>query len=41
MDEFFAQLRDDHSDFYKGSLDDKIKSSDPLLLFQKWYREAY
>jgi pyridoxamine 5'-phosphate oxidase len=41
MDEFFAQLRDDHSDFYKGSLDDKIKSSDPMLLFQKWYKEAY
>jgi len=41
MDEFFTQLRDDHSDFYKGSLDDKIKLSDPMLLFQKWYKEAY
>ena len=41
MDEFVTQLRDDHSDFYKGSLDDQVKSSDPMLLFQKWYKEAY
>lgn len=41
MDEFYLELRDDHSDFYKGSLDDRIKSSEPLLLFQKWYKEAY
>jgi pyridoxamine 5'-phosphate oxidase len=41
MDEFITALRDDHSDFYKGSLDDRVKSSDPLLLFQKWYKEAY
>jgi len=41
MDEFITELRDDHSDFYKGSLDDRVKTSDPLLLFQKWYKEAY
>ncbi|MDG0973819.1 MAG: pyridoxamine 5'-phosphate oxidase [Crocinitomicaceae bacterium] len=41
MDEFFTQLRDDHSDFFKGTLDDRVKSSDPMLLFQKWYKEAF
>lgn len=41
MDEFFTQLRDNHSDFTKGQLDDKVKSVDPFLLFQKWYKEAY
>jgi pyridoxamine 5'-phosphate oxidase len=41
MNEFYLELRDDHSDFYKGSLDDRIKSSEPMLLFQKWYKEAY
>lgn len=41
MDEFITKLRDDHSDFNKGSLDDKIKSTHPMLLFQKWYKEAF
>ena len=41
MDEFITKLRDDHSDFNKGSLDDRIKSTDPMLLFQKWYKEAF
>jgi pyridoxamine 5'-phosphate oxidase len=41
MEEFIAKLRDDHSDFIKGSLDDRIKATDPMLLFQKWYKEAF
>lgn len=41
MEEFIAKLRDDHSDFNKGSLDDRIKATDPMLLFQKWYKEAF
>ncbi len=41
MEEFITNLRDDHSDFNKGSLDDQLKSVDPMLLFQKWYKEAY
>jgi pyridoxamine 5'-phosphate oxidase len=41
MDEFVTRLRDDHSDFSKGILDDQIKKVDPMLLFHKWYKEAY
>ena len=41
MDEFVTQLRDDHKDFSKGSLDDTIKQTNPMLLFHKWYKEAY
>lgn len=41
MEEFVAKLRDDHSEFNKGSLDDRIKSTDPMLLFKKWYKEAF
>lgn len=41
MKEFIEYLRDDHSDFNKGSLDDQVKVSDPLLLFHKWYQEAF
>lgn len=41
MEEFIAKLRDDHSDFSQGSLDDQVKKEDPLKLFQKWYKEAY
>jgi pyridoxamine 5'-phosphate oxidase len=41
MEDFIAKLRDDHSDFNKGSLDDRIKATDPMLLFHKWYKEAF
>ncbi|MEX1191027.1 MAG: pyridoxamine 5'-phosphate oxidase [Brumimicrobium sp.] len=42
MEEFVAKLRGDHSEFNKGkSLDDRIKSTDPMLLFKKWYKEAF
>lgn len=41
MKEFIEYLRDDHSDFNKGSLDDRIKSTDPLRLFNQWYKEAF
>jgi pyridoxamine 5'-phosphate oxidase len=41
MEEFLDFLKNDHSDFDKGSLDDRIKSSDPMRLFQKWYKEAF
>lgn len=41
MEEFITKLRNDHSDFSQGSLDDQIKNEDPLLLFQKWYKEAF
>ena len=41
MEEFIVNLRNNHSDFSKGTLDDKVKATDPTLLFQKWYKEAY
>jgi pyridoxamine 5'-phosphate oxidase len=41
MEEFIDYLKNDHSDFDKGSLDDQIKASDPMRLFQKWYKEAF
>lgn len=41
MDEFVTRLRDDHSDFSKGALSDQIKDTNPMLLFHKWYKEAY
>lgn len=41
MDEFIDILKNDHSDFNKGSLDDQLKSVDPNKLFQKWYKEAF
>lgn len=41
MDEFLNELRDDHSDFNQGKLDDEIKKVNPLMLFKKWYQEAY
>lgn len=41
MKEFVTKLRDDHSDFDSGKLEDDIKSVDPMLLFHKWYEEAY
>jgi len=41
MEEFITNLRNDHKDFTKGSLDDQLKKVDPMLLFQQWYKEAY
>lgn len=41
MEEFLDYLKNDHSDFDKGSLDDQVKASDPMRLFQKWYKEAF
>jgi pyridoxamine 5'-phosphate oxidase len=41
MKEFITKLRDDHSDFNDGSLEDDVKHVDPMLLFNKWYEEAY
>jgi pyridoxamine 5'-phosphate oxidase len=41
MKEFVTRLRDDHTDFNSGQLEDDVKSVDPMLLFQKWYEEAY
>ncbi|MDX1651918.1 MAG: pyridoxamine 5'-phosphate oxidase [Brumimicrobium sp.] len=41
MEEFIDKLRNDHSDFDKGRLEDEIKSVDPMLLFKKWYKEAF
>lgn len=41
MKEFITKLRDDHSDFDRGKLEDDIKSTDPMLLFHKWYEEAF
>lgn len=41
MDEFLLGLRDDHTDFDQGRLDDVIKNIHPMRLFQKWFKEAY
>lgn len=41
MKEFLTKLRDDHTDFDSGELSDDIKSTDPMILFQKWYQEAF
>lgn len=41
MKEFLVHLRDDHKDFEKGELNDEIKRLNPMLLFKKWYEEAY
>jgi pyridoxamine 5'-phosphate oxidase len=41
MKEFITKLRNDHSDFKDGSLEDDVKHVDPMLLFHKWYEEAY
>lgn len=41
MKEFLDILRNDHSDFNQGELDDRLKSIDPMKLFTKWYQEAF
>lgn len=41
MDEFLLQLKDDHREFEKGKLEDLLKDTDPMLLFQKWYKDAF
>lgn len=41
MDEFLDELRNDHSDFDNGSINDQLKKVDPIKLFEKWYKEAF
>lgn len=41
MEEFLSILRNDHTDFDKGTLDDQLKNIDPVQLFKKWYQEAF
>ena len=41
MDEFLEELRNDHSDFDHGSINDQLKKVDPIQLFKKWYKEAF
>lgn len=41
MKEFLDVLRNDHTDFNQGSLDDQLKNIDPMKLFKKWYQEAF
>lgn len=41
MEEFLDALRNDHSDFTQGELDDQLKKVDPFLLFKRWYQEAF
>ena len=41
MKEFITVLRNDHSEFDKGSLDDQLRQTDPFELFQLWLEEAY
>lgn len=41
MDEFLDELRNNHSDFDKGSINDQLKKVNPIKLFKKWYKEAY
>lgn len=40
MEEFIEQMRNDHSDFDKGSLEGFF-GHEPYDLFKKWYVEAY
>lgn len=41
MEEFINILKNDHSDFNKGSLHDQLKKVNPKELFQRWYKEAF
>lgn len=41
MKEFLGILRNDHSDFDQGKLDDLLNNIDPMNLFTKWYQEAF
>ena len=40
MDDFIRQLRDDHKEFDKGSLEGFF-GHEPFDLFEKWYAEAF
>lgn len=40
MEDFIRQLRDDHKDFDKGSLEGFF-GHEPFELFEKWYAEAF
>lgn len=41
MKEFLDILRNDHTDFDKGTLDDRLKNISPMELFKRWYQEAF
>ncbi|HLW29667.1 MAG TPA: pyridoxamine 5'-phosphate oxidase [Brumimicrobium sp.] len=41
MKEFLDVLRNDHTDFNHGTLDDQLKKIDPMMLFKRWYQEAF
>lgn len=40
MKDFFQALRDDHSDFDQGKLEEHV-GSEPWVLFNRWYEEAF
>jgi pyridoxamine 5'-phosphate oxidase len=40
MDNYLKKLRDDHQNFTKGELKDKVPAS-PFTFFDKWYKEAF
>ena len=41
MDELLEELRNDHSEFDKGTINDQLKKVNPINLFKKWYKTAY
>lgn len=40
MEDYLKALRDDHHNFNKGELKDKVPAS-PFTFFEKWYKEAF
>lgn len=40
MNDFLDDLKNDHSDFFHGKLQDDVPKN-PLVLFEKWYNEAF
>jgi pyridoxamine 5'-phosphate oxidase len=40
MEDYLAQLRNEHKDFDKGSLEEPF-DPEPFSLFKKWYEEAF
>ncbi len=40
MEDFLAAIRNDHHNFDKGKLSDHF-GDNPLILFKKWYKEAF
>lgn len=41
MEDFFDILRNDHSDFNKGNMDEKLKNIHPFDIFTTWYKAAF